>query len=367
MPHEMARQPRPWLWAERNCYAATVRGRRRILAEGTDEDARARAVRELHRLLAMDPEEPQQAAPSPEGVADILDRFHDNAIETLAPDTSTLYGRRLAQFKAWCGTLEVSALRHRHLGEWLASRKTWNDSTRRTAAVIICTAFSWASKQGYIPANPLAEFAKPRASRRQAIPTAADVGRVLEARMSPAFRDFFTAIWMTGCRPGEAAKVRAEDFDPEAATWTIQGKTTRKTGRMRVVILPPEVVAICRRLAEAHPAGPLFLNSRGRPWKGSKYGEYLRELRKGAGIGPEMVAYGLRHLFATDALERGVPIATVAELLGHTNTLTVSRSYSHLSKRTSHLRDAVEQIRPDPDRDTSSRKPGAGGPGPSSP
>ena len=49
----------------------------------------------------------------------------------------------------------------------------------------------------------------------------------------------------------------------------------------------------------------------------------------------------------TDALERGVPIATVAELLGHTTTNTITKHYSHLSEKSEHLREAaVRATRP---------------------
>ena len=58
-----------------------------------------------------------------------------------------------------------------------------------------------------------------------------------------------------------------------------------------------------------------------------------------------MVAYGLRHLFATDGLERGVPIATMAELLGHSSTKMISERYSHLADRHEHLKSALEVVR----------------------
>lgn len=342
----MGRPPKPWVWKARKCYAATVRGKREVLAEGTDAAAKARAERELHRLLAMGPEEAAPLKELASTVPAILGRYFDHVAETFQADTVKLYKRRLREFRDHCGKLSVADLKPRHVQEWTASR-AWNSSTARTATVIVASAFSWAAKQGYIATSPIAGMDKPRATRRKNIPTADDVAKLLAAEMTPAFRDFFVAVRMTGCRPGEAAKVEAKDFDAEAGTWTIHGKTTRKTGQMRVVVLPDPVIAICERLARVHPEGPLFRNTRGRKWLAGAYGDYLLQLRKRLGLGPEVVAYGLRHLFATDALEQGVPIATVAELLGHTSTLTISRNYSHLAKRTSHLRDAVRKIRPE--------------------
>jgi integrase len=69
-------------------------------------------------------------------------------------------------------------------------------------------------------------------------------------------------------------------------------------------------------------------------------------VRKDAnGRRPGETAYATRHLYATDALEREVPIATVSELLGHSDTRMVSKVYSKLHQREDHLRAAVEKVR----------------------
>ena len=61
---------------------------------------------------------------------------------------------------------------------------------------------------------------------------------------------------------------------------------------------------------------------------------------------PELVgvtAYTYRHSFATDALENGVGIAQVAELLGHSSTEMVMKHYSKLSQRVQHLREMASR------------------------
>jgi len=68
-------------------------------------------------------------------------------------------------------------------------------------------------------------------------------------------------------------------------------------------------------------------------------------LRGRLGMGSEATAESLRHLFVTDALDAGVPIATVAQLAGHTGASQIEATYSHLSERGKHLHDAVSRIR----------------------
>jgi site-specific recombinase XerD len=51
----------------------------------------------------------------------------------------------------------------------------------------------------------------------------------------------------------------------------------------------------------------------------------------------------LRHAFVTDALERGVPIATLAQIVGHRDTKMIAQVYSHLHEKKKHLREAVKK------------------------
>lgn len=50
--------------------------------------------------------------------------------------------------------------------------------------------------------------------------------------------------------------------------------------------------------------------------------------------------------FATDALSKGVPDATVAALLGHSGTAMLHKHYSHLTSQATVLRDALSKLRP---------------------
>lgn len=339
----MGRPSKPWYWKERDRWMATIRGKRRVLATG--ERSKDQAHREFHRLMAQAPTPRPVASPRPT-VKEILDRFHDYATGAVQATTLELYTRRLKEFSTAYGPMDAASLKPKHVAEWMATRK-WSSCTRRTAVIIIKRAFSWATKQGYLDHDPTLVIEKDRETRREAIPTRETVDRFFKAIDSAVFRDFFEAVMLTGCRPGEACKVEAKDFDPKASTWTVEGKTTRKTGRMRIIYLTPRVVEICERLAKEHPTGALFRNHYGNPWNTQSYGQRIRELREKLHIGREVVAYGLRHLWITDALEQSVPIATVAELAGHSNTAMISKNYSHLSERASHLREAARKVRPE--------------------
>jgi site-specific recombinase XerD len=91
--------------------------------------------------------------------------------------------------------------------------------------------------------------------------------------------------------------------------------------------------------------GPLFKNSRGRPWTDNSIDSAVRKIRLRTGLDNRVVAYALRHHWATDALARGVPLATVAEMLGNSPEM-VAKVYSHLSDKKALLLAAANQVRP---------------------
>jgi integrase len=124
-------------------------------------------------------------------------------------------------------------------------------------------------------------------------------------------------------------------------------KTAKKTGKPRVIILTPPMVALTVRLAAKHPEGPLFRNVDGNPWTRNAIRCRFRRIRTKLGLGGNLVAYLYRHTFTTDALENGAGIADVCELLGHTTTDMVMRHYQHLREKREHLRQAaIKATRP---------------------
>jgi integrase len=188
---------------------------------------------------------------------------------------------------------------------------------------------------------------RPAVRRREKLLTPAEQEALFEAAGDQAFRDLLTALRVTGARPGEVMRVTAADVDPDACVWVLgRHKTADKTGKPRVIYLTPAMVGLSRRLCERHPAGPLFRNRAGRPWNRNAVRCRFRRLREKLGLDPGVVAYAFRHTWATDALERQVPIATVAELMGHSDTSMVSAHYSHLHERREHLRAAARAVRP---------------------
>ena len=136
----------------------------------------------------------------------------------------------------------------------------------------------------------------------------------------------------------------AQDVNLDVGAWTFKRhKTVKKTHKPRVVMLTPPMIELCRQLVVKHPDGALFHNSRGKPWTRNAIRCRFRRLPHKLGLEAGVVAYAYRHTFTTEGLEAGVPIATMAELLGHTAAIMISDHYGHLDQKSDHLREAARR------------------------
>lgn len=255
--------------------------------------------------------------------------------------TARWYSDLLLPFVAMFGKIRITRLKKKHVKAWITA-KGFNPTSANKAVGALKRAFNWAVEEEHIPRNPIAHVRKPKALVRDRTLTAEERELILGSIKDDAFRQFVQAMTLTGCRPGEVAKVTAADVDLDKGLWILkQHKTAKKTGKPRIVYLSPEALELTRGLISRHPEGPLFLNSRGLPWTRNAVRLRFKNLRKKHPEFKGVVAYTYRASFATDALESGVQDASVAALLGHTNTATLHKYYARLSGRLQHLRDAA--------------------------
>lgn len=346
----MARKPKPWYWADRGGWYVTVGGRRRLLAKGPKGGTRVSAEREFHFLMLGEGRavETDRARLAFVDVCDLFLLKFRGEVERgeREAETYATYEKYLLSAADAVGEVRAAALQPRHLLAWVDA-KAWGPTVRHNALNAVKIAYRWAKRAGHLAENPIAELELPRPRRRTAIPTAEQVDAIFAAAWGRPFRDLLTALRETGCRPCEVATLSPDRVDQEGGTWRVKNKTRTATGEpYRSVYLTPTMVALTRGRLEEAPGPLVFANSRGEQWtKGAISYRFVR-LRRKLGYGPECTAYAFRHLYITDALERGVNPATVAELVGHKDLNMIMRVYSKLRERTGHLREAARAIRP---------------------
>lgn len=167
-------------------------------------------------------------------------------------------------------------------------------------------------------------------------------------RLHPAFLLAAT----TGLRRGEVLGLRWQDVDLEASRMHVRQTlvvvshalvfSSPKTARgVRTIDLDPKTVAVLRawrrvQLEERLAWGPgyqelglVFTREGGSPVHPTGFANVFERLVRSSGL-PRLTVHGLRHTFASLALEAGVHPKKVQEILGHSSISVTMDTYSHL-------------------------------------
>ena len=342
-----------WHRASNNSWYSTFtedgRQKQRKLLNGPNDKAHKKlAEQKLLDELKVCPPSKKKSAPDWLTVHGVLKGFLQHSRKSHERSTFEWYRDILRGFNRVCGRLRVNQLRKKHVQRWF-DKSNYNPTSQNRALGAVKRAFNWAVEEEYIPENPIGHVRKPKGLVRDRILTSAERDLILSSIKGPVFRAFVQGMTLTGCRPGEVARVGKEQIDLERGLWIFtKHKTVKKTGKPRVIYLCPEALELTKTLlAKCPDNGPIFRNSRGKPWTRNAIRIRFRNLREKHPELKGIIAYTYRASFATDALEAGVPDATVAQLLGHTNTNTLHKFYARLSHKVAHMKDAAEKATQD--------------------
>lgn len=329
------RDPKPWYRKSVDAWFAQVNRRQIRLANGLDN--RHEAKRKLAELLLGT----QPVKTDVLTVSQVCDTFLTFSKAEHKPDTYEWHRFYLQKFCGRYGDKSTTTLIPYHITEWSSGYPNWK-AAKRHARGIVKRAFSWALKEGLVSKNPFADVVVGKSGRRTRVLSNEERAEILAAIRCSRFRDFVLALQETGCRPGEVAQLTASHVDLALGVWILKHhKTSKKTGRDRVIYLTPSMLELSRRLVEQHPSGPLFRGRFGQHLTNQAIRIRFKNLRRKLPHVEHFTAYTYRHTYCTEALVNGVGIAHVAELMGHTSTEMVSRVYSKLSQQVAHMREAA--------------------------
>src|SRR5205807_1815731 len=105
-------------------------------------------------------------------------------------------------------------------------------------------------------------------------------------------------------------------------------KTSRRTGKPRIIPLPAcvsKLLGYLKRRQGGGPDDPVFLNTWGRPWTDDHLAGYMADVRERAGLKPDaqgerLTAYHHRHAYLTEAASfHGIEGVMLQRLAGHTS------------------------------------------------
>lgn len=156
----------------------------------------------------------------------------------------------------------------------------------------------------------------------------ADESRRLLNACNEDFRPVVRAALLTGCRYGELIVLKVSDFDPDNGSVYLAAP---KGGRPRHVPLTNEGRKWFEQWTAGKPGDALILTRPdGEAWGRSHQTRRMVGACKAARIIPPISFHDLRHSYASALASAGVPLAMIADALGHADTRMTSRHYAHL-------------------------------------
>jgi site-specific recombinase XerD len=150
------------------------------------------------------------------------------------------------------------------------------------------------------------------------------VERLWQVITSPRDRAWFALMVRAGLRVGEVVQLKLSDLlAPPTLDRPARLRVCGKGQKERIVLLTADTYAVLQAWLAVRPVGEtetIFLNQRGRPlsvngieWLLRCYGEQ---------VGVRVTPHQLRHTFARQLTEAGMPITSLSKLLGHTEIST---------------------------------------------
>ena len=166
--------------------------------------------------------------------------------------------------------------------------------------------------------------------------------------LEPEWHAFFVVAFRTGLRIAELIELRWKDVNLERCELHVRRSrydgdiTTPKSGRSRIVPFPSEVARALWPMV-GPPERLVFAYEDQTPFDRYIARAPIERVCHRIGMEPFNI-HMTRHSYASHLVQRGVPLATVAKLLGQ-SVLTVTARYAHLGR--SDLHDAVRVLEPD--------------------
>ena len=184
-----------------------------------------------------------------------------------------------------------------------------------------------------------------KASHLPTILSHEEVARLIDAAHPSLHRTLLMALYATGLRRAELARLKVSDVDSQRMVIHVQGGKGRKD---RDVLLSPTLLDELRRHWQRLRRKPnvwLFpgksSHTSDRPITPKVIYHACKRAARRAGLPNGVHPHTLRHCFATHLLEAGADLRTIQLLLGHSD-LEETTIYLHLSER--HLNATVSPL-----------------------
>lgn len=210
--------------------------------------------------------------------------------------------------------------------------------------LVINTFMDWCWKEGYIPNNPCASIKPIKFEEKPREPLSSmELEIVRDACENYRDKAMIELFYSTGCRLSEMVNLKISDIDFASKEVHLFGKGSKH----RTSYLNAKAEYMLKKYFELERpkdsiSDSVFVIFR-KPYNGMQKGSIyarVKAIQKRSGIERSLFPHLLRHTMATTALNRGMNVAEVKEILGHEklDTTMIYAKISHDSVKFNHKR-----------------------------
>lgn len=236
---------------------------------------------------------------------------------------------------------------------------------------ILKSLFKMAYMNDAIPSNPMDKVERPKPRKDEARKmeveayTEDETAYILECleKEPLKWRALMELMIDTGIRRGECCGLKWGNVDFQNSTITIEHNLcytpekgvyldTPKNGKVRVINVAPEVMCLLKQLRTNEGVikfSPYVFTQDGtaEPMHPQSPTRYMQKFAARYGIS-ELHPHKLRHSFASIAITNGADIASVSEILGHSDKAVTLRMYTHadqasMTRASNIFREAIKR------------------------
>ena len=254
------------------------------------------------------------------------------------------------------GKRNISELGRREIQEFLTQQK--KDGNIRNGEKLSATstnmmlsvlnlAFEYACDMEYIEENPCVRVRRTKAETKKIEAFTVEEQRAIESEIARSDDRRLHGVLLclyTGLRIGELLGLTWNDVDlergvikitktvyrekDENGAWQLCVDTPKTKASDRVVPLPEYITNMLRMDCESAITPYVVENKKGERMSIRSYQYIFEKLTERAGV-RKLNFHALRHTFATRAIECGMDIKTVADIMGHQNASITLNRYAH--------------------------------------
>ena len=206
------------------------------------------------------------------------------------------------------------------------------------------SALEKAVSENLITRNPsLSCKLPPKKGREMQVLTPAEIGRFLARAKEEGYYELFLLELSTGMRRGEILGLKWSDLNltdgslriarevvPAGGKIVIQPPKTKNS--IRTVVLPPYMVAILAEMKKSKTCEWIFPSpvKQGEPRNPTAIHRRFKLILERSGC-KNIRFHDLRHTFATMALENGMNVKVLSDMIGHISAEATLNIYSHVT------------------------------------